>query len=597
MIARRTIVVDHHRGARPLLQPISLWRAILFVTINVMGFAVVSAFWQYLSTGEWINFDAFFRNLFVPLGAVFLQPLVVFTHPWMVLVYGLLLGVTVSVPIMVAILYRLRVAAIFLLLLAFVAQLPLLAAAVVTGCLLIGHTPLRSNMPMAAALLGILPAIIYVAALGCLTLSGATDRDYWATVEPFRRWVLYGPYVLALLSVIVASALVLALAKATRFRPGVVWPVLLVLSAAPMVTFYVRVGSAELRYSIIANPIEPGDSILAELPLDQWRQDHPEDAGLPAGIVRERIQRDLHRRRDELRARCEQFLTDYPYDVRAPEIMWIMAQCRSLQLDGATYQRGLISGTCVFVMERSRAAWQDLVETYPHSDQAAIARWRLAELVLRSTKHLDPDRADDIAQLLSALDDANELLYEAAAGLEVILSADEPLSPSRSVFAARRSRPSRSYYIRALHEVHRLQRLIESNELKEAPAGVQLLATWLSIDPALPDVAERYERLAQENHDSALADNLRLAAALAERDQLDRARKLVPLVNVARPTDATVEATFELASIQGEGVEAIEGILPVEVYLRSVIAAPDNPWQAMAAERLDLLSIARRISP
>jgi len=590
MNATQANTFDHHRGTSPLLQPIRLWRAMVFVGINVMGFGVVSAFWQYLSTGKWLNFDAFFRNLFLPLGAAFLEPLSVFTHPSLVPVYGLLLGVTVFVPILVSILYRLRVAVVFIVVLVFVAQMPLLALAVVTGCIMTGHTPLRSNMPMAAALLGMLPAVIYVAVLGCPTLAGTTDRDYWATVEPFRRWVLYGPYVLALVSAIVGSAVVLALAKATKFRPGVVWPVLLVLSAAPMVAFYVRVGPAELQYSLIAHRLMPGDAVFPELTLDQWLRDHPSRTGMNAKPVTQRVEEDLLTRRDDLSDRCEQFLARYPHDARAPEVMWVQAQCRSLQLDQVAYRANVIRSTCAFVLAEAQPAWRGLLETYPHSPQAVLARWRLAQLALRN----------DTLPPIDRLHAADELLREAATGLAEHQAAESAAgtAPARwNVFTESRALPQCSYYARALHKVHELQRLIEQNALAGDPDGIDLLAAWLNIDPASPDAGREYEKLADQNEGASLANNLRLAAALAERDALERARKLLPLADVQIPTDTTAQAAFELALIQAEGIEEIEGVLAEEVYLKAVIAAPANPWQGPAAARLKLLQITQEISP
>ncbi len=591
MNARNADTFDHHRGPSPLLQPTRLWRTILFVSINVMGFAVVSAFWQYLSTGKWLNFDAFFRNLFIPMGAVFIQPLGIFAHPWMVPVYGLLLGVTILVPITVSVLYRLRVAVIFLVMLAFVAQLPLLALAVVTGCVMTGHTPFRSNMPMAAALLGMLPAIIYVVVLGCPTLAGTTDRDYWATVEPARRWVLYGPYLLALLSVIIGSAVVLAMAKVTNFRPGAVWPVLLVLSAAPMVAFYVRVGPAELQYSLIVNRTAPGDMILPEMPLGQWLRDHPDTVGLTTTLLGSAARRDLLAKRDALTTRCELFLADHNRHARVPEVMWILAQSRSMQLDEVVYRNDVIRGTCAFVLPAARPTWQSLLDTYPRSDQAALARLRLAQLALRDESIPPPDR----------LELANQLLRQAREDLEDILAAQPDSrgdAASPAIFTKPRARPQQSYYYRALHDVRKLQRLIELNDLEDDPDGVELLTTLLNIDPAQPDAGELYQQLARDHMDVALGDNIELAAALAQQDRQERAKKLLPLANIhGLPTDTTVEAAFELALLQVEGIEQIEGVLAEEVYLKAIIAAPANPWQDQAANRLKLLQIAREISP
>ncbi|HOF19533.1 MAG TPA: hypothetical protein PK082_11535, partial [Phycisphaerae bacterium] len=89
---------DHHRGSAPLLRPTSWWRLGGFMLLNVVGFLAVNAFWQYLFRGEWLDFSAqaYRHDLVTPLGAVLVSPLSIFTHPWMILVTGLLLATVIS---------------------------------------------------------------------------------------------------------------------------------------------------------------------------------------------------------------------------------------------------------------------------------------------------------------------------------------------------------------------------------------------------------------------------------------------------------------------------------------------------------------------
>ena len=57
-----------------------------------------------------------------PLSEVLLRPLSIFDQPWMMLVAGLLITAVVFVPIMVAVLHRLSVSALFVLVVAVVAE-------------------------------------------------------------------------------------------------------------------------------------------------------------------------------------------------------------------------------------------------------------------------------------------------------------------------------------------------------------------------------------------------------------------------------------------------------------------------------------------
>ena len=139
---------DHHRGQAPLLRPGFKLRTIIFILFDLAGFAVVNAYWYYLGSGQWHNFGlgTYYRNLQTPLGATFLEPLSIFSHPWMICVTGLLLAVIIFTPIMIAVLYRLTVAAAFVLVVLIVGHAPVLAMALLAGCFLAARTNLRSDM-------------------------------------------------------------------------------------------------------------------------------------------------------------------------------------------------------------------------------------------------------------------------------------------------------------------------------------------------------------------------------------------------------------------------------------------------------------------
>jgi len=233
---------DHHKGSAPLLRPTNRWRMGVFLLINLLGFVLVNAFWLYLSTGKWVDFSpaGYHRGLAIPIGEMLIHPLNVFTHPWMILVLGLLLAVVVFVPIIVAVLYRLLVAAAFVGIIAVFGHAPVLAAAVGIGCLLAARTSLRSDMPFLATLLGLLPVAVYLYLFAFL----GTD----AAVLASQRLVLSLPFLVGGVAAILSAAVVLALARVTGFRPGVVWPVLAVLLAAPAAMFYTRIGVDELQY-------------------------------------------------------------------------------------------------------------------------------------------------------------------------------------------------------------------------------------------------------------------------------------------------------------------------------------------------------------
>ncbi len=581
MSRRRTIEeFDHHRGAAPLLQNTARWRTVMFVAINLLGFSVVGAFAQYLLTGRWFHVGAFFRNLFVPMGTMFLSPMAIYTHPWMIPVYGLLLAVMVFVPIIVAILYRLRVAMIFVLVLAAVAQLPLLAVAVLCGCLLAGYTPLRSNLPMVAALLGLLLVWSYVFLLGSMSVDGTTDWDYWAAVQPMRRWVLYSPYVIAMVVTVVASSVVLALARWARFLPGVIWPVLLVVSALPITTFYVNVGPAELEYSLIVRPLSSGDRLFADRSLSEWLLDRPLSAQQDPIALTEDVSADLMRRRDALFERCEAFLETWPDNLHACEVLYIMGQAKSLQLDRQALAQGVIRGNCAFVLPASREYWRGLIRSWPDEPQAALARWKLAELDLREQRVLS----------------AHALLLAAEKQLGQIPYHDDPMVLETRTFAEAQSFPPRAVYSYAAQRVAWLRWIMRENQLLADVAGTEALARWLAVDLTQAEAAETLAELFFDYRMTNLADNLHLAQVMQEPSDYQRVHGLLQLVDTEQITDAVIEAQFELGQVHTISAQALKAFDSPRPYLERVSSTPDTPWQSRAQQQMKWLEDRQALS-
>ena len=253
---------DHHRGQTPLLRPTSRWRTWLFLSVNLLGFVIVNAFWRYISTGRWMDLTltAYRRELAAPLGKMLTYPLSVLEYPWMIVVTGLLLALVILIPVIVAVLYRLIYAAMFVVVLAVVGQAPMLAMAVAVGCVLAGRTRLRSDMPFLAAVGGMLPVAGYLYFFG-LAEAGST------AMLPLQRLVLNAPLMVGGVSAVLAGAVVLALAQVTKFRPGIVWPVLVVLLAGPCVVFYTQIGPAELDYALITRQLAPGNVLFSSQTL------------------------------------------------------------------------------------------------------------------------------------------------------------------------------------------------------------------------------------------------------------------------------------------------------------------------------------------
>ena len=562
---------DHHRGTLALLRTTRPAVGVAFMCVNLLGYLLVNAFWQYLATGQWLDLSplSFRTQLSIPVGDMLLRPLSVFTHPWMILVAGCLLAAIVLVPVIVSVLYSLTMAIALAAVVAVLGHSPMLALVVVAGCVLATRTPMRSDTPFVAVLVGIVPAGAYFYFFAFFGPDAAGG-------QPFQRLALAAPFVLALVAAILAAAGVLWLARLTKFRPGVVWPALAVLAGVPIATFYLRVGGDELQYAIITEHLAPGDAVLEPLAMDTWtRQNRTE--GLNPQTLKDRINDDLQRRQQELLGSCLGFVARYPRSPRAPELLWAAGQAMSLQLDSPALAVGLIKYSASFPLPTSSAIWQRLASEYPNSPQAAVAHWRLGELALRR---------GEVSAAYSELLKALRSLAEAAP------ASGSSQSPGKAVevFMAASSVPSTRYYGEAAFAVQRLLWLMDSNGVSNDPSSAAALAAYLDCNPHEAGYYEALAALAGNYEGTNMGDNLKLAVALACQNLYERAEMLILLAG-RQSSDAAIEANYELARLTMRTPEApalplVENLRQAEDYFRAVKDAGPSPWWPIAAEYL-----------
>jgi len=599
---RRRGLARPGRGMAPLLRP-GMWRANIFMAVNLAVFAAAGAFWHYLSTGRWFTnpFQTLREDLGTPLGQMLLAPINIFTHPWMVLVAGLLLAAVIFVPILVAVLYRLVFAVLFVAAVAALAHAPALAIALGVGCVLAARTPLRSDMPFLAVLLGLAPVAAYLYLFGLSVV-------YSSAVQPLQRGVAGAPFLIAMIGAVLAGAIVLSLARVTRYRPGVIWPILGLLLGGPVALFHTRVGADELEYLLIAAELAPGDAVFKTIPLADWKQANATQ-GLSDELLVNAVDEDVKKRGIELIKVCENFIERRPGSRRAATVLWVAAQCHSLRTNRIALHGGLVKYYASHASPASQSTWLRLIEQFSASPQAGPANLRLAQLALRelAEKHISDERITDLlAKTDRHLRDAEDRLRTVVAAL---------YSPGRTdvidrVFLPPAPLPAGGYYHRALFATRRLRWLIDANEViaawsravesndeqTKAAAGKLVLAlgSFVTLDPDGRDYAGRLGTLAGQFENTNLGDNLKLAFANTSKDPYERAFALIPLAKVRPPTDAAIQASYELGILatgtaDATAVPLIKDLLKPEEYFKLVIAAPDNPWKPLAQERLNWL--------
>jgi len=532
-----------------------------------------------VDTGRWFDFSlaGYRQDLATPLGEALLAPLSVISHPWLMAVMGLLLGGIIFTPVITAVLYPLAVSMVFALMTAVLGHAPVLAVATVAGCIVAAKTPLRNDMPFYAVVVGTAPAALY------LWLFSYSDSQAVAFL-PLQLWALAGPFLMAVFAAILAGAAVLGLTRVTRFRAGVIWPVLLVLVAAAGTIFYVEVGPDELDYALITNDLAAGDLVFRPVGLKQWTRTHQAE-GLNDQSLRNRLDDDLSQRQDRLISQCETFLNRYPSSSRAPEVLWLEAQCKSLQLDVPGLKDKTVRYSACFPLPESSSLWRRLVDEFPDSSQAALADWKLGDLALRAD---DPAAGD--RYLTSAID--------ALRRVEVSLRQAGRAGPGSGVFRKPRTIPSPGYYADALFQTRRLAWLIDVNHVMTDPLAAKALGAMLNESPNEPRLDERLGKLASIYEATSLGDNLKLAVAMATTDPYMQAEMLIWLAEDQR-TDAAIEANYQLGMLvmqtaRARALTLIPKIKTAEEYSRIVVAAPPNPWQPFAREHLARLTDSRR---
>jgi len=331
-----------------------------------------------------------------------------------------------------------------------------------------------------------------------------------------------------------------------------------------------------LDYAALTEGLAGGDAIISPIALDAWPGDGTE--GLSREFLKNRLMEDLHRRREELVKRCQKYLSRYGHTNRAPAVMWLLGQLASLDIDMQTLEIGLVKYTSAWPDQRSCGVWEELLGRYPNSPQAALARWRLAELVLRD------------AQVQAGL----QHLQAAHSRLKTIVSQSASSCASETVFRPAASIPSRRYYDSALFAVERLIWQIKRNDLvSDEPAG-RALGAYLRLNPYDIDYLQRIGNLARDNEHTLFGDNLKLAVALAIPDLYERADMLISLADSGQ-IDVSVEANYELGRLalrtrQAPALPLVEKLASPQKYFELVVAAPPNPWAPLAEKNLAVLS-------
>ena len=540
--------------------------------VNLLLYALLNVYILRIQTG--LCFSQ--RNPYPPdqtLSDLLLAPLNIFYFPTYIIVIGLLMALLCIVPILVAQLYNLLYAVPFVLIVLFLGHNYIIALALLISAAAASFEPLRFKSKFVAALLCLIPEILY-----WIIFSGP-NRE--ANV---LRWaVVYAPWGLAFLVSVVLFGLILAVGHFVRYRPGVIAPLVGLLLAGTVTLFHLTIGMTErdfqayvYRYSpdqidafqsrsivpfleqetaacLKREPYLNPDNVKAQL-RREWRQAFfSTRLGVPGSAaslaMREVIKFFVAKyNADE---RIAKFIDSYPSDPRVAEAIYYRALLKDVAVDLPTLRD---EDTLRFYHdvpnEESEIYWRDLLDRFGEADVSVEARWRVARLLGASK----PDAVTGDFYFDEALELLNEAKARAAALLEKHRSRAGNGSHNagwfRDVFSKPPSGLTEADLVDLCQRIARLGRLIRPENRGPLRPHLERLADLVGLDPHQLDYGDRLQELLLNAPKSdPLIDNIELAQALLVNDADVRQGRLVDLAQRYHDCDAGVEAMFELAQL------------------------------------------------
>ena len=574
-------------------------RAVVLLGVNVILFAGVGCFAFWLRSGEPFaplmpNYGDHFLQTFrfagnndVSLGLLLLEPISVQDVPMQIPILGLLMAALISIPILVAMLYRFWWSVPFILVVGFLAVMPWLAITLLISCLVTSTGPFRTRYRFVSALIALLPAVVYLA----LAWRGS-EEVIGGRIDPADGIKFVAPWVLAIVAAAAVFAVVLTLARIVGYRPGAITPLLAVMFVLPAALFEFHVGRDELYYRLLEGLYEahfaPADASMAyadaawrayrrhPLPRPKWEtvRDIEEQKWLfelAADLAPYRS--ELTRHQEVIAQRCDRFVDQFPQSRYASNALFLKARALDMRVDTAAFRETKwIRFYDEFPSVRSRGTWDLVVTNYPDSLVGAVGGLRLAQL---DARNCDIDRA------ITGLNRAIAVL-ERCASDGASASGEGPL---KGVLA--RGAPESTLGV-PLEEVQveavRLRGLLVANrdpiynyepicgteqEVDGRPYGLT------DLDPRSRDYSANLDALLSRYPHCTVADNILLGKARAAMEPDRRIALLNDCLERYPDGDAAAEALLRLGIAYREGGNVNQSEAAFE---RLLARFPDSVW-------------------
>ncbi|MCC7292659.1 MAG: hypothetical protein IT449_11425 [Phycisphaerales bacterium] len=596
-------------------------RAILLLCLNVLLFSGVCCFAYWLRTGVFLApwQEGYWSVLFltfrftgeahVTLASFLLGPMRVSDVPGLIPILGLLVAGMVTIPVVVAILYRLTSSLPFVAVVAFLAVMPWLAITLLGCCVLATYRRFRQRSPFMSAMIALLPVVLYF-----VLASRGTEAQVGDLLDPLDKIRFLAPWAIAIVSGALLVALVLGIARVVNYRPGAIAPVLTLMFCLPAVLFEFQVGRDELHYRLIeqgnrgffADRLEDWAALDASADLyrlaeQEWFSTPEPRPRFDEVLERVKLQWSLlgpERERQDVEGflaiegsvllehqvafarQCDEFLRYYPDSRYAPNVLFLKASAWCKRVDLREFRRGnWIRFYDDFPHPASAFEWRRLLVNFPDSGLSDVARLRLAQLEIRRC-HIGAAR-ELLDDLLSA---APRTLHEEDGG-------GAATTPWRAFLQRRPA--SQGLIVNLKHirlEARRLGDLIEHNNdptVGYAPlcgddrpeAGLRF--GLLQLDPHGAGYMSQVQAIKDAYPDSLWTDNLDLELARVESDPDTRIERFTAFLgkHAGKSGDAEPEARFLLGAALQQANRLPEAAAEFDTLLRLF---PDSPWAAEA---------------
>jgi len=589
-------------------------RAAAFLVINALLFGALGCFTYWLRTGDpyplfrpaisvvsgdlsaprypywslWkASFDPFGPRQ-VTLTDFLLFPINVEHVPAHIIIVGLLMASLVTIPILVAMLYRLPAAAIFLAIVGFVGVFPWLALTLLVSCVIATSKPFRFSFRFATLLVALIPVVIYFFA----STRGASETAV-ALAGPVERMKLFAPWVLAFIGSCVGGGIVLTVAWVIDYRPGGIAPLLAVLFAVPVILFHTQVGTDELAYRLLEHDYGPNSNrvfvdmdtreLVERAAEMEWVADADKDQREVKAIIENKmlllklaLPTELLRQQREVVERCERFNDQYPDSRYYWNCLYLKGRALDMRIDMELLRReALLQFYSDFPSETSRDVWVELLRDKPGSPFSSVAGLKLALLEAREGK-------------LGLARNLLERMVKRFSGVKPDRPSTTAASGIRQLLAPKPAASTLNVDAQAVAErAAQFLSLIRDNEYGQFRDVVypenNPISLLLRCDPRHASYAENLRSIDQWFPGSNLHDNLQVYIALVDHDVKSRRDRLLGIANRYRNGDAAPHALYELGVLEIQHNRKEEGIKALQQLVEKY---PRSPWVPSAWRKL-----------